>query len=178
MRRCFLLGFQNIPVFFVNQTCKHNGWHGQRKQNDTEQTCPDIRSRIHRYPIEQQLRNTQHQPRCAQQTNIGFRPAMPFVFASDNLKTQYAGDSVYDPEGTHYQNHIRRDTPIPIPVLRHFSPKRAEGCHHISKKPNKELRIFSPMMAAKIQKISLPTAGCAFPLCLPLCRNTGLCADG
>lgn len=34
------------------------------------------------------------------------------------------------------------------------------------------------MMAAKIQKISLPTAGCAFPLCLPLCRDAGLCTDG
>ena len=110
MRRCFLLVFQNIPAFFVNQTCKHNGWHGQRKQNDAEQTCPDIRSRIHRYPIEQQPRDAQHQPRYAQQPNIGFRPAMPFVFASDDLKTQYADDSVYDPKGTHYQNHIHRDT--------------------------------------------------------------------
>ena len=34
------------------------------------------------------------------------------------------------------------------------------------------------MMAAKIQKISLPTAGCAFPLCLPLCRDAVLCTDG
>ena len=169
-----MLVFQDVSVFFVDKKRKYNGRHGQRKQNDTEQTCPDIRSRMHRYPIEQQPRDTQQQPRCAQQTNIGFRPVMPSVFTSDDLKTQYTGDSVYDPKGTHYQNHIHRDTPLPIPVLRHFSPKRAEGCHHISKKPNKELRIFSPMMAAKIQKISLPTAGCAFPLC----RDTGLCADG
>ena len=68
--------------------------------------------------------------------------------------------------------------PLLIPVLRLCSLKRVETRHHISKKPNKELRIFSPMMAAKIQKISLPTAGCTFPPCLPLCRNTGLCADG
>ena len=103
---------------------------------------------------------------------------MPLVFTSDDLKTHYAGDSVYDPKGTHYQNHIHRDTPLPIPVLRHFSPKRVETRHHISKSPTKELRIFSPMMAAKIQKISLPTAGCAFPLCLPLCRDAVLCTDG
>ena len=67
--------------------------------------------------------------------------------------------------------------PLPIPVLRHFSPKWVETRHHISKSPTKELRIFSPMMAAKIQKISLPTAGCAFPLCLPLCRDAVLCTD-
>ncbi len=46
-----------------------------------------------------------------QQTNIGFRPVMP-LYSPDDLKTQYTGDSVYDPKGTHYQNHIQKTRPF------------------------------------------------------------------